>query len=1043
MNGINLVPGSGLGLARAGAFTTPITLVVNRTRGLALQNSGGDRVIPVTVSGSIFPADRGVLALIHWPSTDTVGAFLAQAPLEKVVAAIVLGSGLSDGGGCITKDSIPPMTCDGSPGAGKTTIDSGSIFSVGVDASANYDPFAYPGQATGQYDLHEINTGISDYTGEALPGFWGTAWKRTIDDTVPGAGQVRWGTDPTVDTFDPTAFTPYGIPVLGAGLAAYTAPPGTPITVVNPGVGAHTYRDTIGSSFIVNTNFFRFRLPYLKDYSRATGLKYTPHGLDAFTTRETRRYFIPQTPAAVAPDYESDPTRMITENATVFLTQAGNYDDFAEDHWNWQLGRYRHSFYIPGSDTAGPGRKGSYWLIHFKREADFESFVIRGHMPWAASPDGYEVYGALPVDTSAINSGNNLVNASLDLLGAPGTGPANLGYGYGSKSYHVLRSSICVADNTTMPVAGTKTFAWILAASPAAVVFISGVAYFVPLKANGAWNFKLNSMHLGVADAWKDFYRTDDNALLYNNANTPPARLSSPCPMFMGIAPFAYETLLTIGSHIPPTLFGTLAVRSQRLEVPFPFLGAFSDATGPVNADDLTVTSLGTGVTFPGDVNNPSFSGDATLRAFVRRPLPPVQVIQPVSGASEGDGVLLDPVGAVAGAKILFHSTRWNLADPTAGHYGNFLVGGVAPAPISPALATATKDVEERFLDETYRYLHNDLGVEPAYVSLVGPGMAGWFFGPIPTPVRIGLANPNFVSPFGADIVWQGKSFAQVGKFLVTLEIVNDELQVAGIPSRNPAFVSGALVPFPSAGVLLHPQTNYTTGLYVPDNTAPGGGLAVVQPDYSGLLAATRSFVRCFDAAFARGSSPTLYDPGVQNQPFVVFRIDGLKLEDFRYVAPGWGGLGDGVTGATYTGIAIMVKVPGLTTWMDLGRLDGTGPSKQDGALDGAGCLVIGPNTFDSIDATTGMVYCQVRVNVGPAINLAGGQDGGGHPEVPVMVKVVMNNLAQDYNLKQQYTGFPGQFNGADHAGYAPRDVRGLCGIKVVYPALVETVPVP
>jgi hypothetical protein len=155
--------------------------------------------------------------------------------------------------------------------------------------------------------------------------------------------------------------------------------------------------------------------------------------------------------------------------------------------------------------------------------------------------------------------------------------------------------------------------------------------------------------------------------------------------------------------------------------------------------------------------------------------------------------------------------------------------------------------------------------------------------------------------------------------------------------------------------------------------------------------------------------------------------------------------MGDGVTAADYTGIAIMVKVPGLTTWMDLGRLDGDGPSKQDVALDGAGCQVQGPNTFSSIDPTTGMVYCQVKVNVGPAVNLAWGEDelGGGTPMVPVLVKVVMNELAKDYNLETTYTGFPGQFDAVVAPGAWSEEVRGLTGIKVVHRTLVETTPVP
>lgn len=1031
-SGINGLPGTGLGLAKAGAFTVngAAPQVIKRTRALALQNSGIDRVVPVVVSGSIFPADRGVLALIHWPPEDTVADFLLQTSLERVVAAIVLGSGAPAGnGGCITKASTPPITCDGSAGAGKTSANTGSIFSVGLDAAGNYDPFAYPSQAGGQYDLHEINTGFSDATAEQLPGvgvfpWWGDGWQRAITSVVTGAGQVRWGTDPTADP-DLAVVTDWGIPVLGTGPDGYAAATGGPVTVVNPFGGTITYPDTWGSTIITASNFFRYRLPYLKDYSSSTGLKHTPRGIDATATRETKRYF---------------DTAALNTGA---ITRAGNYTNFEEDHWNWQVARYRHSFYIPGSNVAGAATElGTYWMIHFKTERDFESFVRDGKMPWDPSPDGYEVYGVSLVDTSAIEAYGNRVNEILNLTGDPGTGPAP-NYGYGSKAYHALRTSIITADNTTLPTAVTNTFDWsINAIDGHKIMYVSGVAYFLPLNDVGTWGFSLLDINLAINDPWKHFYRTDDNVLTGDNPPVAPARLSTPCPMFMGIAPFAYDTLLTVGTDIDSTVFGFLAPRSQRLEVPFEYLGdsgvgAFSDANGPLNANQIVVTSLGFGIRLPGDVDAPAFTENARPRVFVRRPLA-VTPIQPLD-AIQGNGIALDPTNE-AGAQILFHSTRWNLNDTTAGHYGNFITAA-APAVVYPDLVNATKDTEERFLDETYRYFVA-MGGELATDSLMGPGMAGWFFGPIPTPVRIGRNTTTWVAPAGANPAWQTKSFAQNEEYLNNLAI--RELQVAGLPTRNPRWPNtandGPFVPFPSAGLLMYPQKDYSPPAdYVPNvNTDP----PLVQVDYSAKVG-TRSFIRVFDASFL-ASFPD-WDPIAVNQPFVVFRVDGLTLEDFRFTGPGPGGLGDGVTATDYTGIAIMVKVPGLTTWMDLGRLDGDGPSKQDVALDGAGCQVQGPNTFSSIDRTTGMVYCQIKVNVGPVANLAWGEDelGGGTPMVPIMVKVVMNELAKDYNLEETYTGFPGQFDAIPAPGAWAQDVRGLTGIKVVFRTLVETAPTP
>lgn len=1037
VTGINGLPGTGLGLAKAGAFTVSglAPQVIKRTRALALQISGVNLVVPAVVSGSIFPADRGVLALIHWPAevpgdpfAATVSAFLLQTSRDRVVAAIVLGSGAADGGGndCITKLSVPPVTCDGSAGAGKTSTNTGSIFSVGLAANGSYDPFAYPGQAGGQYDLHEINTGFSDATAEQLPGvgafpWWGDGWKRAMGSTVTGAGQVRWGTDPTADP-DQNVVTDWGIPVLGAGPDAYAAATGGPVTVKDPFGVTITYAGTWGSTIITSSNFFRYRLPYMKDYTAETGLKYTPRGLDAKTTRETKRYF---------------DTAALSDGT---ITRAGNYANFAEDHWNWQVARYRHSFYIPGSDVAGAARElGTYWMIHFKTERDFEAFVRDGHMPWDLSPNGYEVYGVSMVDTSGIEAYGNRVNehgAALD--GGPGTGPAPA-YGYGSKAYHALRTSIITADNTTFPTVNGahNTFTWAL--NVHTIMYVSGVAYFLPVNAVGAWGFGLSNIDLAIDNPWLHFYRTDDNAL---TGTAPPARLSSPCPMFMGIAPFAYETLLTAGADIDDAVFGHLAPRPQRLEVPFEFLGtngsgAFAETNGPLNADQIVAPSLGVhGVRFPGDVNTPAFTENALPRVFVRRPLAATP-IQPVN-ALNGNGIAMVPTNE-AGAKILFHSTKWNLADTTAGHYGNFIMGA-APSMVYPDLVNATKDTEERFLDETYRYILQFDGAV-ATNAIAGPGMKGWFFGSIPAPVRIGRNTTAWAAPFGVAVSWQNKSFAQSQKYLTGL--AGGELQVAGLPTRNPAWPNtvedAPLVPFPSSGLLIYPQKNYSLA-YAPNQVTEGGVFA--QPDYSAFNG-VRSFIRTFDASFS-ASFPE-WDASAAGQPFVVFHIDGLTLDDFRYVAAGPGGLGDGVAAASYTGIAIMVKVPGLTTWMDIGRLDGDGPSKQDAALDGAGCQVAGPNTFSSIDSRTGMVYCQVKVNVGPDVNLANGEDelGTGRPMVPVMVKVVMNELAKDYNLEGTYTGFPGQFDGVASPGAWAHNVRGLSSIKVVFRTRVETAPAP
>ena len=1024
-NGLTNIPGTGLGWAKAGGFTDGAG-AVNRTRGLPLQDDGGGPyVLPVTVSGMVFPADRGVVAILHWPKENTKADFLAQNVLDRCVAAIVLGSGLATSGGSGGVCGVD--SCDGAPGS------SGSLFAIGLNADGSYNPLAYPGRASGQYNLREISEGSSSIDGSPLEHPWDIGWVRAWNGIAIGPGQVRLGTEPAAGI----PSLPYGIPILGAGPHTYSPATHflTKTVLLN---GAPVTPLYCGESLIVDTNFFAYRLPYLKDYSRATGLPYTPHGIDPNTTRETARYF----GLGASGDFDATAAAgRVTTTVPPYLLQAGNYDNFPEDYWAWQIARYRHSFYVPGSEVSGVDL-GSYWMVHFKREADFEACVRDGIMPWDGTAP-YEVYGASLLDTAADNvaSDKNLVNPLDSLIVgapfgtpfAPGKGPSP-DYGYSSRSYHVLRSSMVVGDTTLVPNPITHTFTWDWNnTADFRVTVISGVSYFVPRNAVASWGFKLTDMALDVRDVWVDFFRTEDNPLTGEVTPIAPARLSAPCPLFIGVAPFAFENVLVAGgSHIADAVFGHQAPRLQRLEVPFQYCGPYSDAVGPAGGDSMLVSSLGTGVTFPGDMDLPSFTADASLVAFIRRPLL-ANPIQPVT-ATDGNGIRLVQTNN-AGAKILYHSTKWNEAQTHGGHYGNFGVG--VGGPCDSHLMTALKDTEERFLDETYKYRTHfwAFSIPDVQIALQGPGMQGWAGGPITVPVQAGTTADSFMG--GA---WLDVSGYQSGDYFGPVPSQN--LQVAGLPYRNPRIQSndGCVYPFPSAGLLQYPKTNYSVG-YVPNLADQGAN----QPDYSAVTG-TRYYTRCFDASFARfAADPTTPSvPSVAGQPLAVVRIDGLHLEDFQYVAAGPGGLGDGLDDTRYTGIAIQVKVPGLTTWMDLGRVDGSGPSKQDPARDGAGCKVIGPHTFDGNDQTTGIPYCQVEFNVGPWANFAQGVEttgGSGIYEVPVVVRVGMNELAKDYDLTLQYDMFPGQFIPGVKPGLQGAYTRGLCGIKIVHPTQVQTAP--
>jgi len=968
----------GPGAARAAAYTTGATpSPIRRTRAVSpIRIIGIPQVQQHVISGTVFPADRGVLALLHWPAGGDVAAFLAQDLLDRCIAAVLLGQGINNSS-CFALSGAATAACDGGPGG---------IFSTGLDADGHYDAFAFPGQATGQYNLEEINTGLSAIDGSALPAPWGTPWVRTLNVAVPGAGQVRLGTILEADPLNPVK--PYGIPVLGAGASAYTPPAGA----------------DIGNTILNGANFFQYRLPYLDDYSPTTGLKYTPRGAEPYTTREIARYFQPTSL------YDATSTDIVEFSPGLYgLVRGGNYYDFPQDYWTWQLARYRHVFYVANSNTLGAAL-GSYMLLHFKTEADFEACVRDGILPWDVT-DGYDLYGANFIGTGGFESYTNLVNQDIT-----NTAPD---YGYEAEPYHLLRDTVVVGDNLTPPTAGTRTFTWDSATIAVTLQLhkSSGIAYFVPKGTDGLDGFWITDISATATNAWKDTYLFDSNDLT-GNPPIAPAQLSSGNPVFLGLAPFSYDLLVGNPTFTMPVGFTdpALALR-QRIEFSLPYCGsngsgAFSEANGPATADTMTL-AMGGGdlLEFGGDEDFPAFSTNAVPRVFIRRPLS-VYPVMPYS-AAVGHGFRLEPTND-AGAKVLFHSTRWTLASPGDGHYGNFTDSGSAPANQGYAtLFTSRKDVEERFLDEMYRYSSTwniAIGADEKD-QLTGPGMKGWIGGPIIVPVQAGYDTT--ASWHHASWTWQLFHLSSIAAL--------PELEVAGLPDRNPPLNDWAQEPFPSAGLLLYPQKDYTTG-YVP-RFPP----ALLQEDYS-ACAGERSYVRCFDVGFARGFVTSMNQEAI-GQPFVTVRITGLAFSHYKYNPPGPGDLGT-------SGVSIQVKVPGLTTWMDVGRQDGSGPSKQDALLDGAGCLVSGPYSFQASDTTTRLTYCQLQLNAGAAANLFAGIDtvgGGAGPwEVPLLVKVVMNTNALPLNLEG--TG----------PGNSSQVVYGLVTMRVLHPSEVvdaSTVP--
>jgi hypothetical protein len=119
--------GGGDGETHAGGFTRGGASLINTVR---LFESEPE----VVVSGMVYPADRGVLALFFWSDGGTAADFLSEDSVTRTVGAILLGQGIIG--------SAPNGPCDGDPGG---------IFEPG-DTGGEFDPFAFPGMATGQYD---------------------------------------------------------------------------------------------------------------------------------------------------------------------------------------------------------------------------------------------------------------------------------------------------------------------------------------------------------------------------------------------------------------------------------------------------------------------------------------------------------------------------------------------------------------------------------------------------------------------------------------------------------------------------------------------------------------------------------------------------------------------------------------------------------------------------------------------------------------------------------------------------------------------------
>jgi len=901
--------GGGPGNAHAGCFAR-VEDDGSRTfqsTATIIPSSGPKGGQPVVVSGTVYPADRGTLAILRFcPGGGFEEMCHDEDLLKRVICAINLGQGILD-------------KCDGDPGGIFYLGDPG-----GDDAPHSFDPYSFPGRATGQYNLDEIHRGRLA-TG---PGFLLPAPFDDFDgDGTEGwnyGGQVRLGTDPNA-----------GMPVL---------PNGVPI------LGGSTFARGGGH----DSNFFGYRLPYMADYDLDTGLRYTP------SSAKWRYYERP----AVSLDAHLD------------LPTFGAYDAFPKEYWTWQIGRFRHQFQLDQEILLdGQLREsGSYVLIHFKKEEYFEAAVRDG--VWNSE----HVYSAYFNDDTNVEDLANKVYRGDDGI------------------YHTLQSLV-VEDpggaekpHEDLYEVGTQLV------NPVSFGMYSGVSYAIPgnpskldyqtqLMVRLNFNLLPNPADPTTTGFWDGTWRNTEKVQEQES-------FANEQPVF-----FTFGQLVNNAKiHSQAGLLADNAskvwkFKRERLEISAIDLESGAGLVDTPGVGDLAkVEGV---VTFRGDKEKCKFSQDAKIRAFVRRPL---------NHLSDIEGAGVDPAEVIEQINwtylpienpgmLLFHGSRCESWGDSS-DFGNWMQGGGKIA--DSVLNREDKLYSERFLDESFRWrsdFRNGAGADifgpTDQAQLVGPGLPHGAT-PIKIPVRfdIGLPAPMGGLSFkewhylASSSHWQSLAHTQ-------------ELQVAGLPDRSPRVTEGRVTPIPCNGILMYPQKNYDAG-YVPSTADTIGVGLPTQPDYTGV-SGTRHYLRTFSLEGGSGSS------------LVKFTFKGIQLEHFMR-SPGAIGNPD------Y--LAIEVKVPGLTTWMDLGRKDGSGPSKQDPFKDGAGCLVVGADTKNhGPDDKHGIVSCSAKAHLGPSANLFEAFNG----EVPLLVRVTMYDTPSVKTLNWEQGGAHGPCE----------DLRGLIQMDV------------
>lgn len=919
--------GGGVGVSHAGWFLRDNSLVANTRMPIpthrVIPSSGEEGGKEVVVSGVVFPADRGTLALIRFNTSGTFEPHSTDPDDFKkvrVLAALNLGQGIFD-------------KCDGHPGG---------IFWLGEHggdcAPYSYDPFTFPGRATGQLDLWEIHTGMIRKKGAApvdldiLHPFWD--FDGDGNQGAPAAGQVRLGTDPNAGI----PLITDGIPILGGTTAARG--------------GGH------------DQNFFRYRLPYLVDYSKPHGLKWTP-------PEELHRF------------YDKPDVALDEANA---LEEAGDYRGFEKDYWTYQVARYRHQFTLPDDIILehSPRDCGTYVLVHFRKEEYFEDCVRDGSLPTAE-----KIYSANLVTWDDVGHYSNVANPiSISDNESPKHAP----------SYHVLRSNVyedILGDKDSEfcpgPVPpiidgeGQHEIARI-DLHPGSVMKVSGVRYLISGPFDGEYNthWENLSVLLKAPDHHNNVYGLFETSFLTHGDDPEGLAVDIPgmedgdrlmsqrFPAFLSFFSFTGEP-----GHLSHQLVANpplpLSNHTRgRCDFSMPnLIGGIPSF--PVPEKDTQAHMQGMVAAVYGD-EFPKFSRDAVFRAFFRRPLNHGRHFLDYA-KFYNTGIKVQSYVEQKPVQVLWHGSNHLKTREEPLRFSNYEWDEI----VDENIYNEDKDGREYFLDESYRLKGDfrnpagDLALSLPYTeTLCGPGL------PHGTGLKITIphtAAEAASSPW-KEIHWMTVEY-NIGN--LSTQLIR-ELQVAGWPDRNPPMEDGVYDPTQRSGVLIYPQHDYSACI-------PAG------PDYSGAVSGPRCWVRYFNI-------------GSEGDSKVDVLLEGIKLEDFAWEAPDEGS----------HKMAILIKVPGQTTWMDVGRRDGEGPSKQDPFADGAGCMIIGPHTKDEgPHPLYGTQRCRVRCNLGPSASLYENANG----QTQLLMKVVIYPNGMDLNLEQ---------GGPDGT---VRDIRGLTGVAV------------